>query len=318
MSGDLKQSICQRAREIGFDLVGVTVPVIEDRYRRAYLTWLERQYHGQMGYMARNIDKRLDPAKLVPRAKSVICVGMNYYQREPQTGGLGRVAMYAWGRDYHRVLKARLAQLADEIELRTGRKGIHRGFVDTAPVLEKALAAQAGLGWIGANACLINIKRGSYLFLGELFTELELEPDTPAQDHCGRCRRCQESCPTGAIVEPGLIDARRCISYLTIEHSGPIDPNLSEKVDQQIFGCDICQQVCPFNRFAQVTSIQELVDPHLGPTVDPERVLRWDEGEYRRRVSESAAARASLAQWHRNARLLLLRNTDNLACGSDL
>jgi len=305
MSDDLKEAIRSSALTMGFDLCGVTGPGIESRYRSIYLDWLAKGYNGSMDYLARNVGKRLDPTKLVPGTKSIICLAVNYYQPAPPPDpGSARVAMYAWGKDYHQVVRDMLARLTQEIEVLVGSKLTFRAFVDTAPVMEKALSVQAGLGWIGSNSCLINRRLGSFLFLGELFVDIEIAPDEPVEDHCGRCRRCVEACPTGAIVEPGLIDAARCISYLTIEHSGPIDPELSEKIDGWIFGCDLCQQVCPFNRSPACTNVREFLDHRLGPRITPDEVLSWDEKTCQARLAESAANRADLEQWYRNARLV--------------
>jgi len=305
MSCDLKQSIRIAAGEIGFDLVGVASPVIDDRFKQAFVDTVDMCGRGRPAYLARNVEKRLDPKLLVPTVRSIICLAVGYYQPHPECNRLGKVAMYAWGADYHRVVKGMVVRLAGEIEKRIGRKIAYRVFVDTAPVLEKALAQQAGLGWIGGNGCLINRRLGSYLFLGELFVDLELDPDEPEKYHCGTFRRCIERCPTGAIVGPGRIDVERCISYLTIEHHGDIPNRLARKFEGWIFGCDICQQVCPFNRFAEVTRITEFRDRWLGPQIDPGSVLDWTEQEYRDRTARSAGARAGLDQWHRNARLLL-------------
>lgn len=307
----LKQSIRKAARRVGFDFLGVSAPTIEERFRRAYLNWLDRGYYGRMDYLARNVEKRLDPKKLVSGVKSIICVATSYYQRpQPISQDGGAVAMYAWGEDYHRIVKTKLIRLATEIESLIGRRLQVRRFVDTAPVLEKPLAEQAGLGWIGTNGSLIHSRLGSYLFLGELFVDLELEPDRPAKSYCSSCRRCVESCPTAAIVEPGLIDTRRCISYLTIEHDGPVECDLGKKFGNRIFGCDTCQQVCPFNRLAQHTMVQPFVEHKLGTELDPNDVLRWDQHEYELRTADSAGSRASLAQWQRSAKLILSSRAD--------
>ena len=305
MVEDLNQAIRAAAREIGFDLVGVTAPDIEEATQRAYRDWLKRTYQGSMAYLARNAEKRLDPRRLVPSVKSIICLGVSYYQTVKSCGeDSGRVALYAWGRDYHRVIKEMLRRLEERIEALVGRKIVSRIFVDTGPVLEKPLAMQAGIGWIGKNTCLINREIGSFLFLGELFVDLDLQCDEPGKNHCGACRRCLESCPTHALIEPGVLDARRCISYLTIEHQGDIEPERAGKLNGWIFGCDICQRVCPFNRFAKPTAVADFRDHRLGPRVDPAEVLTWTDQDYRTRTADSAGARASLRQWQRNARLL--------------
>ena len=304
MADDLKETIRQAAFELGFDLAGISAPRVEPRYREAYLDWIERGRQGGMGYMAQNLDKRLDPGRLVAGVRSVLCLGSSYHQEAATPDGGGRVAMYAWGRDYHRVLKDRLRRLAGWLSGMAGREVRYRAFVDSAPVLEKALAEQAGLGWIGSNGCLINRRLGSFFFLAELFADLELPVDQPAKNHCGACRRCVDACPTGAIVAPGVVDARRCISYLTIEHRDRIDPTLAGKVGPWIFGCDACQVVCPFNRFARTTRIDEFRQHRLGPRIDPAEAARWTDEQYEARTAGSAGARATLEMWRRNAGLV--------------
>ena len=246
-----------------------------------------------------------DPAAYLPGAASVICVGMNYFvPLEAMPPGHGRIARYALGQDYHEVIKSRLYQLADWIR-QSCPHAQTRCSVDTAPVMEKELAARAGIGWVGKNTCVINEQIGSWILLGEIITTLTLKPDEPAVDRCGSCKRCIEACPTGAITSPYELDARRCISYLTIEHRGEIDPELADKFGDWMYGCDICQEVCPWNRDSPAA-----VDPALEPrwkagSLDATRVMDWTEEDYRRELKGSAMKRVKLPMLQRNAQIVL-------------
>jgi len=303
VSEQLKRDIVGLTHEMGFEAAGFTTPEPVDG--NVYCRWLERGYAGSMAYLQRNMDKRFDPRLLVPGVRSILCVGINYFQsqqEEPLRGG--RVSLYAWGTDYHVVVKNRLHQLAEKLREFVDRDFHYRVFVDSAPVMEKSLAQRAGLGWIGKNGCLINRDFGSFLFLGELFLDFEVPADEPETNRCGECKKCIENCPMGAIVEPGLLDARRCISYLTIEHAGPIDPALADRIGEQIFGCDRCQRVCPFNGRCVETKIAEFRKHKLGRSIEPEEILGWNAEDWKQRTSESAGARASLEQWRRNAEIV--------------
>lgn len=224
--------------------------------------WLDRGYHGTMHWMANHFDKRVDPTQLVPGAKSVICLASNYYPERNQTHeDAPKVARYAYGQDYHRVLKVQLKSLLESIRQHCGP--VHgRCFVDSAPVLERDWAQRAGLGWVGKNTLLIHPRIGSYFFLAELIIDLELEPDEPIRDHCGTCRKCIDACPTGAIGSEGyVLDAGKCISYLTIElKEEAIPDSFQSQMENWVFGCDICQEVCPWNRFSR---------PHDEPAFAP-------------------------------------------------
>ena len=236
--------------------------------------WLEQGYHGSMGYMERNRDKRLDPRELLEGARSVVVVAMNYYPEsltengDPADGHWLKVAKYAWGRDYHYVIREKLNELGQFLEQIA--PGSHsRGFTDSAPVLERSWAVRAGVGWTGKNACLIIPRKGSFFFLGELITTAVLEPDKPfGNDLCGSCMRCMEACPTKAITAPGTIDARRCISYLTIESKDAIPREFRKQCRGWIFGCDICQDVCPHNRRA---------GPTREPQFAPLQPMGWED-----------------------------------------
>jgi epoxyqueuosine reductase len=248
----LATQIKRWSRELGFAATGIAgVELGEDEAQLR--DWLAQGLHGEMEYMARHGDKRSRPAELLPGTLRVISVRMDYGTADDAgawatlaDGERAYVARYALGRDYHKLMRARLQKLADRISAETGDFG-YRVFVDSAPVLERALARNAGLGWIGKNACLIDKNSGSWFFLGEIYTDLPLPVDAPSGAHCGTCTRCIEICPTQAIVAPNRIDARRCISYLTIEAPGPIPKEFRKAIGNRIFGCDDCQLVCPWN-----------------------------------------------------------------------
>jgi len=258
MSNSLKVQIKEISKNVGFDLVGVaSAGVVEtgDCLR----DYLEKGFHGEMGYLGREVEKRVDVKQLVAGARSVICVGLNYFAAAPEKPdrGCGLVARYARGRDYHNVVKQRLHILADRIKAAAAGPVLTRCFVDTAPLLEKACAARAGLGWIGKNGLLLNERFGSWLVLGEIVTDLELEADEPCDDGCGDCRECVEACPTGALVEPHILEARRCISYLTIASRQDLPKELGVKLGNRIFGCDACQEACPYNQDGVETTTEE-------------------------------------------------------------
>ncbi len=305
MSTSLKDKIYQFAYDVGFDLVGITYPKIDNPSH--FLDWIGKGYAGDMRYLERNVDKRLDPKLLFPEVKSIICLGLNYYQRPPviSTKEMGRVSIYAYGEDYHIVVRKKLHLLAEKIHRAVGDNFRFRAFVDTAPVLEQQLAQQAGLGWIGKNGCLINREIGSFFFLGELFINVDIPPDEPAKNYCGNCNRCISACPTSAILGNTFINSTRCISYLTIEYKGDIPDGLRRSIGNWIYGCDICQLVCPFNRKVVPTNVKEFNRHILGPYIDAEDVLSWNEDTYYAKLKNSSANRASLAQWKRNAKIVI-------------
>jgi len=250
--------IKSKALELGFDLCGIAKADFLADEKDHFLSWLGKEYHGEMGYMANNIEKRLDPRLLVEHTKSIIVVGINYYPKEQQADADAPIiAKYAYGKDYHFVMKDRLNQLLDFINTDIGETQ-GRAFVDSAPVLEHAWAKRAGLGWIGKNSLLINRKIGSFLFLGELFVDMELEyENTAVADFCGGCNRCVRACPTGAITAPYIVNGSKCISYFTIEQKGDIPADQKDKFQNRVFGCDICQDVCPWNRMVKAHHIPE-------------------------------------------------------------
>ena len=297
------------ARSHGFQRCGISG--IELGADESHLRdWLARGLYGTMEWMARHGDKRTRPSQLVPGTVRVLSVGLDYGQDEAAAwdnlhdGERAYVARYALGRDYHKLMRNRLQKLADDIAGEIGAFG-HRVFVDSAPVLERALARDAGLGWIGKHTCLIDKDGGSWFFLGEIYLDLPLPADPPAGEHCGTCMRCIEVCPTQAIVAPHRLDARRCISYLTIEHAGSIDEELRPLIGNRIFGCDDCQLVCPWNKFAKRTD-----EPDFRARNDLDRatlaqLFAWDEDEFLRRTEGSAIRRSGHERWLRNIAVAL-------------
>ena len=289
------------ARRLGFARCGVAAAG-PSRQADHITRYLAEGMHGEMAWLAKRADERADVRRYVPDAKSVIVVALSYnVPLEPTPPGHGRIARYAVGDDYHDHLKKRLFKIAD---LCRDLGGEARPCVDTAPVLEREWAGRAGVGWQGKNGCTIDTTSGSYLLLGEVITSLDLPPDAPAVDRCGTCTRCLDACPTDALVEPRVLDARRCISYLTIEHRGEIDPALRRGIGDWLFGCDICQEVCPWNRKA-LPATDDAVRPRF-PTgsLDPADVLAWEPEDYQRTLRRSAMKRVKLPVLKRNAQIV--------------
>jgi len=273
--------------------------------------WLNRDYHGKMSYMANHFDKRLDPRLLVDGAKSVVSLLLNYYPQETQADAdAPKISKYAYGKDYHFVIKDKLKELMRFIHEEIGEVG-GRVFVDSAPVMDKAWAAKSGLGWVGKNSNLIHPKHGSFFFVAELIIDLELEPDGPIKDYCGTCTKCIDACPTDAIVEPYVVDGSKCISYLTIELKDALLPGeFKDQMDNWMFGCDICQDVCPWNRFSK---------PHQETAFDPhENLLKmsksdWEdltEDVFRELFRHSAVKRTKYEGLKRNIQFLHSKSTD--------
>jgi epoxyqueuosine reductase len=245
------------ARSCGFDLCGIA-PAEAFPELDGLREWLARGFHGEMHYIARSADKRCDPQLVVPGARSVIALGTLYNTRRPYSTEIADPAVavisrYAWGDDYHDVIGQRMRQLLDALRAHHGAPFDARPYVDTGPVQERVFAQRAGLGWVGKNGCLINPGQGSWFFLSVVLSNLSLEPDAPGLDQCGTCSLCIEACPTGALVAPGVLDARRCLSYLTIELKGDVPEEFHAAVGSRIYGCDVCQDVCPFNQAAPVS-----------------------------------------------------------------
>ncbi len=302
---DLAARIKRWGRELGFQQVGIAGVELPEDERRLQ-TWLAAGRHGEMDYMQRHGTRRSRPDELVPGTLRVISARMDYWPGDAeavkallQRPEQAYLARYALGRDYHKVLRARLQTLAERIQEETGPFG-YRAFTDSAPVLEKPLARDAGLGWIGKHTNIINKEAGSWFFLGELYTDLPLPKDTAATDHCGSCRTCMDVCPTAAIVAPYELDARRCIAYLTIEYKGSIPEEFRKPMGNRVFGCDDCQLFCPWNKFAGVaaerdfTPRQGLDGPKLAA------LFAWDEAEFLKRTEGSALRRVGYECWLRN------------------
>ncbi len=336
---DRTRLVKQAAAELGFERCGIAGagPIPREG---ALLDWLSRGRAGSMAYMHRHAGSRRDVREWLPWARSVIVVALNYRRPapvKPSDRPRGRVAMYAWGEDYHVVLRQKLNRLAEVLETRLDAPFQSRVCVDTSAIVERELAAMAGIGWIGKNTLVLHPALGSFFFLGEIITDLSLEADAAEPDHCGSCTRCLEACPTQAFPKPYEMDASRCISYLTIEHRGEIDPVLASKTDDWIFGCDVCQTVCPFNaktgekrqnnktskrQNVKITTTQKgeetsdgLVSgvedrPAAGDsfveTVYPslEAIEAWDAAAYLRAVRGKATKRAKLEMWRRNAEIV--------------
>ncbi|MFT4768662.1 MAG: epoxyqueuosine reductase [Glaciecola sp.] len=308
--GDLVEEIRGWARELGFSQLGVSdidLSEHEDHLQR----WLAAGYHGEMHWMASHGAKRSRPEELVPGTCRVLSLRMDYLSDGAEPFAVlgdpnkAYIARYTLGRDYHKLIRKRLAQLAKRIEQRMGG-GHYRAFVDSAPVLERALAERAGLGWIAKNTLLISQEAGSWFFLGEIYTDLPLPPDPPqSTKHCGSCQACIDICPTNAFVEPFVLDARRCISYLTIEHKGSIDPELRPLMGNRIFGCDDCQLVCPWNKFAAPSAEPDFQPRH---SLDDQGLLElfaWDEATWATRTEGSALRRIGYERWLRNLAIAL-------------
>lgn len=251
------QIIKQKAAELGFDFCGISQAGFLKEEARRLETWLQRDYHGKMTYMANHFDKRLDPTKLVEGAKSVISVILNYFPEKELNTDL-KISKYAYGEDYHFVLKRKLTGLLEFMQESIGDINA-RIFVDSAPVMDKVWAKKSGLGWVGKHSNLINREMGSFFFLGEIICDLELETDGPIKDYCGTCTACIDACPTDAIAEPYIVDGSKCISYLTIELKENIPDEFKGKMQNWVFGCDICQDVCPWNRFSKSHKTPEFI-----------------------------------------------------------
>ena len=298
------------AREFGFQRCGIAGIELGDDERHLR-DWLAEGLYGSMAWMAQHGDKRSRPQELIPGTLRVISVGLDYGRNDSddawdtlRDGERAYVARYALGRDYHKLMRHRLQKLAERLQQEVGAFG-HRVFVDSAPVLERALARNAGLGWIGKHTCLIDKDGGSWFFLGEIYVDLPLPIDAPASAHCGTCTRCIDVCPTQAITAPYRLDARRCISYLTIEHEGAIPEALRPAIGNRIFGCDDCQLVCPWNKFAKRTDEPDFRARNDLDVATLPQLFAWDEAEFLRRTEGSAIRRSGHERWLRNIAVAL-------------
>lgn len=300
----LAHEIKQHGKTLGFQQVGITKPNLE-RHINHLSQWLNKKRHGEMAYMAKNIDKRKAPDILHPGTIRIISVRLDYL---PPSASIMKtlterekaaISIYAQGRDYHKIIRKKLQKLALYIESKVGPFG-YRAFTDSAPVLEKALAEEAGLGFIGKNTNLINPEAGSWFFLGELFTDLPLPIDTPSEHRCGSCNTCIEVCPTGAIVAPFELDARKCISYLTIELKGVIPEKFRAAIGNRVYGCDDCQLVCPWNKFAQVTTQPDFLPRKQLAGKTLLELFSWSEEEFLKHTEGSAIRRIGYLKWLQN------------------
>jgi epoxyqueuosine reductase len=316
----LTQFVKSEARRLGFELAGVTTPE-PPPHVSVYENWLTMGRHGSMDYLANECARRSrrDPTIILPECRSILMLGMRY--PDPKTarhiveaGPTGQIAAYAWGRDYHLVLPIQLAALTAAIERQVGNPLVHRWYTDTGPILERDLAQRAGLGWIGKNTCLINPKAGSYFLLAEILLGIDLEPDPPfTADRCGTCERCIEACPTGCILPDRTLDARRCIAYLTIENKSEIPPDLRPQTGTWIFGCDLCQMVCPWNRFPAKKCDRNFT-PHPGlMRPDLRTDLKLSPQDFNLKFKDSPIQRARRRGYLRNVAVALGNSRDPAA-----
>lgn len=306
------EQIKQAARECGFELAGVAAALPSTDFSR-FAAWREQEFAGEMHYLTdRRGDVRADPRNLLPTAKSIVCAGKLYNTPHPHTHDLqdpkrGWISRYAWGADYHDVLRDGLESLVRRIAVLHPEPFDHKICVDTAPLLERSYAQAAGLGWIGKNTCLINQQQGSWFFLGELLLSIPLAPDSPPPGRCGSCTRCIDACPTAALVSDGAggwtLDARSCISYLTIEKRGEIRSDLTEKISDHVFGCDICQDVCPWNRRAPTTEHPAFQPSCFAPRLDV--LSELSEDDFRRMFRGSPVKRTKYSGFVRNVAIAL-------------
>ena len=321
----LALAIKERGRALGFSQIGIGGVDLGEAAERGLIDWLAAGHHGEMHYMQRHGLRRARPAELLPGTLRVVSAQMDYLPRDaPEQWreleqqrlvqpGEAIVSLYARGRDYHKVLRSRLQQLADFIAARAD-PGVVRVFTDSAPVMEVALAERAGIGWRGKHTLLLDRSGGSMVFLGEIFVGLPLPVDAPVAAHCGSCARCLAVCPTQAIVAPYRLDARRCISYLTIEHPGSIPVELRPLIGNRIYGCDDCQLVCPWNRFARRTTLPDFEPRHGLDCAGLLELWGWDESEFLSRTEGSAIRRIGYSRWRRNLAVALgngLRDCDD-------
>lgn len=305
----LAEQIKLWSSELGFSSIGITdIDLSQDQ--RYLEKWLEKDYHGEMKYMERHGKKRSQPAELVEGTKRIISLSMNYLPENYNGLELLKedkkafVSGYARGRDYHKIMRSRLKKLVSKIKVHSSHE--NRVFVDSAPVLEKALAQKAGLGWIGKNTLLLNKNAGSYFFLGEIYTDLELPIDEPEiVNHCGSCTSCMDVCPTKAFEGPNQLDARKCISYLTIEYKGSIKEELRPMMGNRIFGCDDCQIFCPWNKFLKITDEADFKPRHNLDDIDLSNLFMWSEEEFLKKTQGSPIRRAGYESWLRNIAIAL-------------
>ncbi len=301
---DSKKIISDKAYDLGFFSCGFSKASFLEEEAPRLENWLAHNYHGKMGYMANHFDKRLDPRLLVDDAKTIVSLLLNYFPEETQTADSFKLSKYAYGEDYHFVIKDKLNELLRYIKEKIGDVN-GRVFVDSAPVMDKVWAKKSGLGWIGKNTNLIQPQTGSFFFIAELIIDLEIEPDGPMKDYCGTCTKCIDSCPTEAIVEPYVVDGSKCISYLTIELKDQLIPQeFSGKMDQWMFGCDVCQDVCPWNRFSKITQEKRFKPNPLLLEMKTNEWKELSEDIFNNLFKNSAVKRTKLEGLKRNIQFL--------------
>ncbi|NOI68331.1 tRNA epoxyqueuosine(34) reductase QueG [Vibrio sp. 99-8-1] len=306
---ELSDNIKNWGKELGFQQVGIC-DIDLSKYEQAMLDWLDAGYHGEMEWMARHGTMRSRPDELLPGTLRVISVRLDYLPPEAQFSSdlrdtnQGYISRYALGRDYHKLLRNQLKKLGQKIEQQVNELG-YRPFVDSAPILERPLAQEAGLGWIGKHSLIINENAGSWFFLGELLVDIPLPVDKPATNECGKCRACITSCPTNAIIDDAVVDARRCISYLTIELDGTIPVEFRKAIGNRIYGCDDCQLVCPWNRFSELTEQPDFYRKKEFQSNELLTLFLWSEQEFLKRLEGSAIRRIGYIQWLRNISVAL-------------
>jgi epoxyqueuosine reductase len=303
-SNNYKQLLKTKATELGFFYCGISKADFLEEEAPRLEKWLNLNYQGKMSYMANYFDKRLDPRLLVDDAKTVVSLLLNYYPEEIQNAESPKISKYAYGEDYHTVIKDKLKELIQYLKENIGEIN-GRAFVDSAPVMDKVWANKSGLGWIGKNSNLIHPKEGSFFFIAELILDIEIEPDGPMKDYCGTCTRCIDACPTGAIVQPYVVDGSKCISYLTIELKDELLPNeFKGKMDNWMFGCDICQDVCPWNRFSKITQEQRFKPNPLLLELKSNDWKELNEEAFNQLFKHSAVKRTKFTGLQRNIKFL--------------
>lgn len=294
----------KKAKALGFDFCGISKAAFLEEEAPRLEKWLKQGMQGQMKWMENHFDKRLDPRKLVDGAKSIISLLLNYYPTEKQNEKSGfKISRYAYGKDYHLVLKEKCFLLMEELKREIGNFS-GRAFTDSAPVMDKVWARNSGLGWIGKNSNLISRQNGSYFFVAEIILDVEMEPDAPTGDYCGTCTKCIDACPTNAIVAPYVVDGSKCISYLTIELKESIPAGFAGKMDNWIFGCDVCQEVCPWNRFSRPHTEPQFENANGMLAMEKEQWLEITEEIFGKLFRDSAVKRTKFAGLRRNIRFL--------------
>lgn len=313
---DQTHLIKEEALRIGFDLVGITQARTSEE-SNFFESWIKKGYFGEMAYLEKGLQKRKNPATILNKAKSIICCALNYYTLPKTVASpeMGQFSRYTWGRDYHQVMTHKLKELDQFIHTQIDPKSQTKIYADTGPILEKSFAQKAGLGWIGKNTCLINPRYGSWLFLGEILTDLELNIDLPISDQCGTCTQCLEACPTKALKEARVLDARNCISYLTLEHRGKIPVEKRTSLKNQVAGCDLCQEACPKNQKSIPTQTEDFLPIDFLNQRDPgsiplQKLIQMDKHDFKKNFSETSLQRLNHERFERNI-IIAIGNSGN-------